>query len=88
MSDVAAWLSEAQGTVATAQHVLFDLDRGLVAAEKVERVARRARPVLRVTVVMVVGGLIGLGVVLIVNRRRSQTTPGTFDDEPRPDGEI
>ena len=47
MSDVESWLSNTQDRVETAQLVLSEVERGLVAVQTVETVAKRARPVLR-----------------------------------------
>jgi hypothetical protein len=70
MSDVETWLSDTQDRVATAQLVLSEVNRGLEAAEKVEHVVKRARPVLRWVPVVLAGALVGLGVAVLVNRRR------------------
>ncbi len=66
-----AWLSDAQDRVETAQRVLAGVDRGLVAVERVERTARRARPVLRTLVIVALGCLLALGVAVLAGRRRS-----------------
>jgi hypothetical protein len=70
VSDFESWLSGTQDRVATAQLVLSEIERGLVAAEKVEAVAKRTRTVLRMASVVILGCLVGLGIVLLVNRKR------------------
>jgi hypothetical protein len=70
MADVESWLSVTQDQVATAQRVLSEVERGLAAVEKAEDLAQRVRPVLRIAGVVIVGGLVGVGIALIVSRRR------------------
>jgi hypothetical protein len=70
MSDFASLLSDTQDRVETAQLVLSEVERGLEVVEKVEAVTKRARPVLRSASVMILGCLVGLGIVLLITRRR------------------
>lgn len=72
MGEVESWLSDTQDLVATAQHVLSEVERGLVTVGKVEEVALRTRPVLRRVTVVIVGCLVGLGLILLVNRIRHE----------------
>jgi hypothetical protein len=98
VSDREAWLSNAREHVSTAQHVLSEVERGLATAEKVEHVAKRARPALRAVSVVVVGGLVAVGIVVLVRRRHGRPDqaprvggPGTWNpdgtsDEMPPEG--
>jgi hypothetical protein len=98
VSDREAWLSNARDHVSTAQHVLSEVERGLATAEKVEHVAKRARPALRVVSVAVVGGLVAVGIVVLVRRRRrgpdevprvggrAARAPEDVNDEVPPEG--
>lgn len=70
MSDIESWLSNTQDRVETAQLVLSEVERGLVAVQTVETVAKRARPVLRVATVVIIGCLVCLGIGLVVSRTR------------------
>ncbi|MGA3146516.1 MAG: hypothetical protein ABSF33_03440 [Acidimicrobiales bacterium] len=70
MSDFDSLLSDTREGIATAELLLSGIDRGLVAVEKVEAVARRTRPALRVVTIMILGCLVGLGIVLLVGRIR------------------
>ena len=73
MSEVESWLSDTQGRVATAQRVLSEVERGLVAVDKVEAVVNRTRPVMRKATAVILGCLVGLGIVLLVSRRRHES---------------
>ncbi len=80
MSDFDSLLSDTREGIATAELVLSEIDRGLAVVEKVDAVARRTRPALRVVTVMFLGCLVGLGIVLLVGRiRRAYEI-----DAPRP----
>ena len=81
MSEVDSWLSDSQDVVATAQHVLSEVERGLLAVEKVEAVAKRTRPVLRIATVVILGCLVGLGIVLLVSRKRHESQIEVPDGE-------
>jgi NADH:ubiquinone oxidoreductase subunit K len=70
VSDLESWLSNTQDRVETAQLVLSEVERGLVAVQKVETVAKRTRPVLRIFTVVIIGCLICLGIGLVVSRTR------------------
>jgi hypothetical protein len=70
MSDFASLVSDTQDRVETAQLVLSEVERGLEVVEKVEAITKRARPVLRSASVMILGCLVGLGIVLLITRRR------------------
>lgn len=86
MSEAESWLSMTEDRVAAAQRVLSEIERGLVAAEKVEAVAKRTRPVLRMAAVVILGGLVGLGIVLLVSRKRPESQIDVPEDEPPEDG--
>jgi hypothetical protein len=86
VSDFESWLSNTQDRVATAQVVLAEVDRGLVAVEKVEKVVKRTRPALRLASVVILGCLVGLGIVLVARRRRQEIEPEIPDVEPPPEG--
>ncbi len=88
MSELESWLSETQDRVATAQRVLSDVERGLAAVEKVEAVAKRSRPVLRMATVMILGCLVSLGIVLLVSRRRHESQIEIPEDESSEDGVL
>ncbi len=80
VSDFDSLLSDTREGIATAELVLSEIDRGLAVVEKVDAVARRTRPALRVVTVMFLGCLVGLGIVLLVGRiRRAYEI-----DAPRP----
>jgi len=81
VSEVDSWLSDSQDVVATAQHVLSEVERGLLAVEKVEAVAKRTRPVLRIATVVILGCLVGLGIVLLVSRKRHESQIEVPDGE-------
>ena len=73
VSDRGAWIGQARDHVATAQVVLGEVERGLATVEKVEAVAVRAAPTVRVTVLIALGCATGLiAVVLLTRRRRSR----------------
>lgn len=81
MSDFASLLSDTQDRVETAQLVLSEVERGLDVVEKVEAVAKRARPVLRSAPAVIVGCLVGLGIVLLITRRRRASDIGISEAE-------
>jgi hypothetical protein len=70
MSDLASLLSDTQDGVETAQRVLSEVEHGLEVVEKVQAVAKHTRPVLRSASVVILGCLVGLGIVLLISRRR------------------
>jgi hypothetical protein len=86
VSEVESWLSDTQDRVATAQRVLSEVERGLVAVEKVEAVVKRTRPVIRKATVVILGCLVGLGVVLLVSRRRHESQIEVPEGESSEDG--
>jgi hypothetical protein len=73
VSNFESWLSNTQDRVSTAQLVLSEVERGLVAVEKVETVAQRTRPVRRAAAVVMIGCLVCLGIGLVVSRKRRKT---------------
>jgi hypothetical protein len=80
MSDFESLLSDTREGIVTAELVLSEIERGLAAVEKVEAVAKRTRPVLRVASIVILGCLVGLGMVLLVGRIRRANELGA----PRP----
>lgn len=72
MSEAESWLTETHDRVLTAQRVLSEVERGLVAVEKAELIAKHTRPFLRMATVVILGCLVGLGVALLVGRKRQQ----------------
>jgi hypothetical protein len=86
MSQAQSWLSDTQDRVATAQRVLSDVERGLVVVEKAEAVAKRTRPFLRMATVVILGCVVGLGVVLLVSRKRHERQIEAPDDNSSEDG--
>jgi hypothetical protein len=83
MSDGGSWLANAQSQVGTAQLVLDEVGRGLATVERAEAVAERAVPVIRRATVMILGCAVGLGIVLVLSRRRRQVQlDGSEHSEP------
>lgn len=82
MSDFAALLSDAQDRVETAQLLLSEIERGLDVVEKVEAVAKRSRPVLRWASLVILGCLIGLGIALLMGRRRPASDIEVAEESP------
>jgi hypothetical protein len=81
MSDLSSLLSDTQDGIETAQRVLSQVEHGLEVAEKVEAVAKRTRPALRSASVVILGCLVGLGIVLLINRRRRASDTEIPEDE-------
>lgn len=79
MSQVETWVSDAQDRVAAAERVLSEVERGLVAIEKVEAVAKRTRPVLRMATVVILASLVGLGIAVLISRKRHE---GQIEEAP------
>ncbi len=88
MSEVESWLSETQDRGATAQRVVSEVERGLAAVEKVEAVAKRSKPALRMATVVILGCLVGLGIVFLVSRRRHESQIEIPEDESSEDGVL
>ncbi len=86
MSEVESWLSDTQFLVATAQQVLSEVEHGLETVEKVEEVVERSRPVLRTVAVVILGCLVGLGIVLLVSRKRREMQIEVAKGESPEDG--
>ena len=86
MSEVESWLSDTQFLVATAQQVLSEVEHGLETVEKVEEVVKRTRPVLRTVAVVILGSLAGLGIVLLVGRKRRERQIEVAEGESPEDG--
>ena len=82
MSDFAALVSDAQDRVETAQLVLSEIERGLDVVEKVEAVAKRSCPVLRWASVVILGCLLGLGIALLMGRRRRASDIEVKEESP------
>jgi NADH:ubiquinone oxidoreductase subunit K len=83
VSDLESWLSNTQDRVETAQLVLSEVERGLVA---VETVAKRTRPVLRIFTVVIIGCLVCLGIGLVVSRTRRKGEAECSEVESPDDG--
>jgi hypothetical protein len=84
MSEAQSWLSDAEDWVTTAQGVLSDVERGLEVVERAEVVAKRSRPFLRLTLVLILGCLVGLGIYLVARKRRegqSQVPHGALSED-------
>ena len=82
MSDFAALLSDAQDRVETAQLLLSEIERGLDVVEKVDMVAKRSRPVLRWASLVILGCLIGLGIAVLMGRRRPGSDIEVTEESP------
>jgi hypothetical protein len=85
MSDFASLLSDTQDGVETAQRVLSEVEHGLEVVENVQAVAKHTRPVLRSAFVVILGCLVGLGIVLLISRKRHASDIGIPEGEPYED---
>jgi hypothetical protein len=82
MSDTASWLSDTRERVATAELALAEVDRGLVAIEKVDKAARRAGPILRFASLALLGALVAVGIGIGIHRSRRGTPPTEPEGRP------